>query len=270
MRLLESQAVNSLAAFHGPAPARAVVRGPPGCRRDGSGLAAGPPRAATFGPGPQPPGRSRKLGEMLRRLVNSPRCRSVRWGASGRGLVINRPRCECELLGAGPAVAAQPGGRGAAAAAGFFKTTNFSSFMRQLSLYGFRKPPLLPRPPRPPRPPEAPDERQQGEDGSGPGCDQPPTQPLPALAWHATGRATAASALDAQQCQQAWTADWRTVSSTLRSRCFPSLLLHGNLVPSPQHFTSTKIRSDSSPFHLDPAGTTWVAARARGFPSFSR
>ncbi|XP_040452500.1 heat shock factor protein 5-like [Falco naumanni] len=53
------------AAFHGPAPTRAVVQGPPGCPRDGSGLAAGPPRAAAFGPGPQPPGRSQKLREML-------------------------------------------------------------------------------------------------------------------------------------------------------------------------------------------------------------
>ncbi|XP_055554215.1 heat shock factor protein 5-like [Falco cherrug] len=36
----------------------------------------------------------------LWRLVNSPRCRSIRWDASGRGLVINQPLFECELLGA--------------------------------------------------------------------------------------------------------------------------------------------------------------------------
>uniref|UniRef100_A0A7M4EKM9 Heat shock factor protein 5 n=1 Tax=Crocodylus porosus TaxID=8502 RepID=A0A7M4EKM9_CROPO len=56
----------------------------------------------------------------LWRLVNSPRFRSIRWDARGEGLLIDQPLFEAELLG-------------------LFKTTNFTSFIRQLNLYGFRK-----------------------------------------------------------------------------------------------------------------------------------
>ncbi|NWU98603.1 HSF5 protein, partial [Upupa epops] len=62
----------------------------------------------------------------LWQLVNDPQVVSLRWDARGEGLLIDEQLFQKEVL--------EPEG-----AAGVFKTKSFSSFIRQLNLYGFHK-----------------------------------------------------------------------------------------------------------------------------------
>uniref|UniRef100_A0A3Q2QGN9 Heat shock transcription factor 5 n=1 Tax=Fundulus heteroclitus TaxID=8078 RepID=A0A3Q2QGN9_FUNHE len=64
----------------------------------------------------------------LWRLVN--RNGAVRWDSRGQAIVIDQQLFETQILSPGS---------GTSSAADLFKTTNFSSFVRQLNLYGFKK-----------------------------------------------------------------------------------------------------------------------------------
>ncbi|XP_041751125.2 heat shock factor protein 5 isoform X1 [Coregonus clupeaformis] len=66
----------------------------------------------------------------LWRLVNNPKNRSIRWDPCGEGLIIDQQLFEAELLSPQKQTFDKTD---------IFKTTNFTSFNRQLNLYGFRK-----------------------------------------------------------------------------------------------------------------------------------
>ncbi|XP_007894851.2 heat shock factor protein 5 [Callorhinchus milii] len=73
----------------------------------------------------------------LWRIVNSPRYRSIRWDPRGEGLIVDQQLFESELLT--PVKNVNHGTNLEPETDLLFKTTNFTSFIRQLNLYGFRK-----------------------------------------------------------------------------------------------------------------------------------
>ncbi|XP_075119179.1 heat shock factor protein 5 [Leptodactylus fuscus] len=64
------------------------------------------------------------------RLVNNPFYQSICWDSTGAGVIIDQQLFESELLCPS---------KGMSEATDLFKTSNFTSFIRQLNLYGFRK-----------------------------------------------------------------------------------------------------------------------------------
>uniref|UniRef100_A0A3Q3VVM1 HSF-type DNA-binding domain-containing protein n=1 Tax=Mola mola TaxID=94237 RepID=A0A3Q3VVM1_MOLML len=74
--------------------------------------------------------RSNTFPAKLWRLVNNPVINSILWDAEGKAVVIDRQLFEVEIL--------SPYGL-TAHNADAFKTRNFSSLIRQLNLYGFKK-----------------------------------------------------------------------------------------------------------------------------------
>ncbi|XP_041808644.1 heat shock factor protein 5 [Chelmon rostratus] len=66
----------------------------------------------------------------LWRLVNNPANDAIRWDSRGEAIIIDQHRFERQILSPGLITSTSPD---------TFKTTNFSSFVRQLNLYGFRR-----------------------------------------------------------------------------------------------------------------------------------
>nr|XP_020480199.1 heat shock factor protein 5 isoform X2 [Monopterus albus] len=67
----------------------------------------------------------------LWRLVNNPDSKAIHWDSQGEVIIIDKQLFESQIL--------SPYGTSASDNPDVFKTTNFSSFVRQLNLYGFRK-----------------------------------------------------------------------------------------------------------------------------------
>ncbi|XP_035521774.1 heat shock factor protein 5 isoform X2 [Morone saxatilis] len=66
----------------------------------------------------------------LWRLVNNPANKAISWDRDGTFIIIDQHLFERQILSPGTVTSDSPDA---------FKTTNFSSFVRQLNLYGFRK-----------------------------------------------------------------------------------------------------------------------------------
>lgn len=69
----------------------------------------------------------------LWRLVNNPANKAICWDSQGEAIIIDQYLFERQILSPSTSTITSD-------SADAFKTTHFSSFVRQLNLYGFRKP----------------------------------------------------------------------------------------------------------------------------------